>query len=386
MAGPSVDLYNYLKSKGYQAAFIEQPHPDSESHIPTLEEVKDQKIIKKIKLPLFWFPLRRAVSGDTVQRNFLLYLLFKFKDAVSVFYFMSKLKGKYDFFIGIESLNAILGIFFRRIGKVKKVVYDVIDYSPRRYENKLMNRIFHAMDRFCCLHCDYTWSQTQKIIDKRFKLGLPRERGAMHLVKQTGIEREKIKQLPLDEIQRYQLVYVGHVFKVDGVELIIEAMPEILKRVPQANLIIMGDGDLKVSLERKCRQLDIDKQVEFTGIIGDMKEVEQYLLKSAVALTLYRFDNLSVKYYNDPSKPKLYLGCGLPQIITKTVPISKLIKEKEAGLAIDYTKEALIKAALKFLEDDNLFKRYRLNAMHLAGQYSWNGIFSNLFEKMGLKP
>ena len=75
--------------------------------------------------------------------------------------------------------------------------------------------------------------------------------------------------------------------------------------------------------------------------------MEKELCKCAVGLAPYIVDKKNFSYYTDPGKAKVYLGCGLPVIITKFPLIAYEIDKRGAGVAIDYSerdlKEALIR-------------------------------------------
>jgi glycosyltransferase involved in cell wall biosynthesis len=52
---------------------------------------------------------------------------------------------------------------------------------------------------------------------------------------------------------------------VKGVIYLIDALPMILEQVPNAKLVIIGDGPLKEPLKKRCRNLDISDKVFFKG-------------------------------------------------------------------------------------------------------------------------
>ena len=56
-----------------------------------------------------------------------------FLEPIQTIFFLLKKKGVYDCFIGYDNLNAFTGICLRKIGKVKKVIYYTVDYSPQRF-------------------------------------------------------------------------------------------------------------------------------------------------------------------------------------------------------------------------------------------------------------
>jgi len=120
-------------------------------------------------------------------------------------------------------------------------------------------------------------------------------------------------------------------------------------------------------------------QVEFTGVVSD-EEVERLLCGSAVGIAPYVDDPFSNKRFTEPTKPKTYLGCGVPVIITRVPAIALDIQKEGAGIAINYNKDELADAINRLLSDERLLSEYRMNAVRFASQYDWVNIYDNAFK------
>ena len=59
-------------------------------------------------------------------------------------------------------------------------------------------------------------------------------------------------------------------------------------------------------------------------------------------------DPNSFTWYADPGKPKVYLGCGIPVIITKVPEVAFEISKRKAGIAINYDSHELSEAIKKY--------------------------------------
>lgn len=69
---------------------------------------------------------------------------------------------------------------------------------------------------------------------------------------------------------------VGMVGRLDhqkGHRFFLQAMPEIIKAVPEVKFLIVGDGPLRGKLEELGRELKVDRQVIFTGGRRDIPEI-----------------------------------------------------------------------------------------------------------------
>lgn len=378
LSGPSQDLLAYLKPRAKRVVFVQQPDPVSEDLQPKALCYEKGVLTKELSFPMFWFPMktgRREIASTP-----LMYLLFKLRDFFATFYFSFKLKDKFDVCVAVESLNALTAIWLRRFRRCQTVVYDMIDYSPERFSNKTLNRLFHWLDRRAVYQSDFVWNQTKQISEKRFASGYVREKCAPQLVKPTGVLPHKIRQLPLEEIDRHQLVYMGSLLKRDGVELLLRAFKEVVEQVPAAKLVLIGEGEQRPLLETFVQESGLQKQCQFLGIIEDEARLEDILVHSAVGLAPYSDEKGSVKIFNDVSKPKVYLSCGLPVIITRVPAVANEIEAYGAGIAVEYQKEALARAMVKLLKEESLFQSARQNALKMANDFSWDQIFNRLLE------
>jgi glycosyltransferase involved in cell wall biosynthesis len=108
---------------------------------------------------------------------------------------------------------------------------------------------------------------------------------AQILVVHDGIDVAKIGRLPAVDIRSEfwlphgapVLVNAGALVAHKGQRYLIEAMPAVLRAVPDARLVIFGEGDLRPSLERQVKDLRLDKHVLLTGFRPDVLQ----LMKSA---------------------------------------------------------------------------------------------------------
>jgi glycosyltransferase involved in cell wall biosynthesis len=119
--------------------------------------------------------------------------------------------------------------------------------------------------------------------------GIPAERIE---VVHDGIDVDKIQHRPvLDVHAEYWLphgvpviVNVGALVGHKGQKFLIEAMPLVLREVPDAHLIIFGEGELRAPLEKQIKQLNLGKRVLLPGFREDvlslMKSADLFVMSS----------------------------------------------------------------------------------------------------------
>ncbi|MER7444079.1 glycosyltransferase family 4 protein [Micromonospora avicenniae] len=63
------------------------------------------------------------------------------------------------------------------------------------------------------------------------------------------------------------VVCVSRLVPRKGQDMLIRAMPEIIRRVPDAALLVVGGGPYRAALEKLARQVGVDRDVVFTGSV-----------------------------------------------------------------------------------------------------------------------
>ncbi len=80
------------------------------------------------------------------------------------------------------------------------------------------------------------------------------------------------------------VVNVGALVAHKGQKFLIEAMPAVLRAVPDAHLVIFGEGELRGALERQIKHLSLEKHVLLPGFREDvlslMKSADLFVMSS----------------------------------------------------------------------------------------------------------
>src|SRR5271154_3544693 len=105
-------------------------------------------------------------------------------------------------------------------------------------------------------------------------LGFPEEKIRVHYI---GVDTEKFK---MEEVPRTRTVlFVGRLVEKKGCEYLIRAMEPIQKAMPDVELIVVGNGPLRASLERLAKSTL--RNVKFTGSLPS-DEIRKYMKKATV--------------------------------------------------------------------------------------------------------
>ena len=150
------------------------------------------------------------------------------------------------------------------------------------------------------------------------------------------------------------IVSVGRLVHRKGQDFLIESMPQILKQVPDAHLLLVGQGPYREHLEKLVRKHSIEKNVSFIGRI-QYKDLPGYICVGDIFAmpSRSRFAGLEVEglgiVYLEAS------ACGLPVIAGESGGAPDAVIEGVTGFVVDGTNtEQIAKRAIQLLLDEKL--------------------------------
>ena len=372
-------MLDFFTPKVSTTVLIDQVYPGSDFVMPKTEIYKNSK--KIVKNSAWWlyilYPFLKLVNtGGT-------HIVFKLRDFLSVFDSAYVSKEKFDYFIGFEAVNAIAGVFLKKFGKVKKVIYYVSDYSPSRYSQKWFNNLYLLLDRYAAEHSDFIWDVSIAMQPARIKSGLRKKKSAPVFIVPNALYKSQIESLSPNKVLRNSLVFMGTLGVENGPDLAIESLPLVHKKVRDAKLYIVGgQSDDLERLKKLAAKLNMQKSVVFKGFIADRNKISQEIRKYAVALAPYKYINGSARLYGDATKIRAYMAAGLPTITTAVPPLGKAVAEKKAALIVKDNPEDIAKAIIRLLSDNKLFTEMKNNALNFAKNNTWENEYSRAFREI----
>ena len=372
---PSFELRKWLL-KDQSADFLWIAHPLM--YHPRLQGRHFQVYAKGIQVGGMSSSVRKEATLVQYAKDFLLTVYWAVKSGL-----------KYDVFIGFDNLNAFAGWVLKKLGVVNKCVFYVVDYSPLRFENRLLNWIYHKIESFCALHCDETWNLCERMVAARMTFkGIGRDQCGIQKIAPMGIWHDEMPRVAEGDIKYHQLVYMGAITKKQGVQFVIEAIPTILASVPDFSFLVIGDGDYLDELKAQADRLGVGEWVHFTGYVEDHHEIDRLVAESGLGVALYeRGDPLrNFTYYTDPGKIKVYLGAGVPVLVTDVPHNAKEIEENRCGRIVTTEPASIAGAVVALMSDQDELKCYRRNALTYSLTFKWNDIFQRLLGGSAEEP
>ena len=173
--------------------------------------------------------------------------------------------------------------------------------------------------------------------------------------------RELRNELGLTE--KKVIVSVGRLVHRKGQDVLIEAMPAIIKDVPEAHILMIGEGPYRSYLENRAKSLGIEDKITFIGRIqyADLPRYicvgDLFVMPSRSRLAGLEVEGLGIVYLEASA-------CGLPVIAGDSGGAPDAVLEGETGLVVDGTQKIEVAAAVVEL----LLDPDRSKAMGIRGR------------------
>ena len=141
------------------------------------------------------------------------------------------------------------------------------------------------------------------------------------------------------------IVSVGRLVHRKGQDVLIEAMPAIIKDVPEAHILMIGEGPYRSYLENRVRALEIQERVTFIGRIqyADLPRYicagDLFVMPSRSRLAGLEVEGLGIVYLEASA-------CGLPVIAGDSGGAPDAVLESQTGLVVDGTSKSEVAAAV----------------------------------------
>ena len=159
------------------------------------------------------------------------------------------------------------------------------------------------------------------------------------------------------------IVSVGRLVHRKGQDVLIEAMPAIIEKVPEAHVLMIGEGPYRSYLENRVKALGLQERVTFIGRIqyADLPRYicagDLFVMPSRSRLAGLEVEGLGIVYLEASA-------CGLPVIAGNSGGAPDAVLKEETGLVVDGTQKTDVAAAVVQL----LLDPDRSKAMGIAGR------------------
>jgi glycosyltransferase involved in cell wall biosynthesis len=138
------------------------------------------------------------------------------------------------------------------------------------------------------------------------------------------------------------LVYMGSFFPFSGLDVLIEAVPELAEQFPDLRVLLVGGGELDTDLREGVQRLGLEDRVRFTGVVP-YAELPQYLRLADVAINPFRPEVLTNVAL--PHKVLQYMATGTPVVSTSLTGLRAVLGDDSGVTWVESSAEVPLAAA-----------------------------------------
>lgn len=143
------------------------------------------------------------------------------------------------------------------------------------------------------------------------------------------------------------IVFIGTLFDFSGLDLFIRQFPELLKRVPEARLLIVGDGLQRPKLESIIIELGLQKRIIITGF-EPYEAMPQYINLATICTNTFTMTRATSPIF--PGKIVQYLACGKAVVATALPGMKAVIQGEEQGVVYAECNDDIAPRMISLLE------------------------------------
>jgi glycosyltransferase involved in cell wall biosynthesis len=169
-----------------------------------------------------------------------------------------------------------------------------------------------------------------------------------------------------DDCERI-VVFVGRLVREKGVEVLIDAMPHVLRRCPEAKLVVAGAG-ARDHLEARARSRGVDRKVLFTGFLPEEDLSRLYgVADVAVFPSLYEpFGIVALEA----------MAAGAPVVSSDIGGLREVVTHEETGVHTwANNPESLAWGICRVLSDQTLARQLRRRGRReVQERYGWASV------------
>ena len=206
----------------------------------------------------------------------------------------------------------------------------------------LMRRIGSKVDVLTYLG-DFTKSAISKALDLKSQNAMVKIAPGIDVDHFHPVDSSKLRET-LGLSDKKIIVSVGRLVHRKGQDHLITSMPQILNEVPNAHLVIVGQGPYRSELEKLVEKFKVSDSVTFIGRI-QYEQLPAYIclgdifaMPSRSRLMGLEVEGLGIVYLEASS-------CGLPVLAGNSGGAPDAVLNNKTGVVVDGTNDSEIAAA-----------------------------------------
>lgn len=277
--------------------------------------------------------------------------------------------------------TGLIGVILKYLNNSKLVIYihgsELLIFGKDKIRRKILKFVFDFADVII--------SNSNYTKNKAIELGADQKK-----VKVVNLGADTDKFYPLDTKKEvYEkfnisqenklLLTISHLVPRKGNDMVIKALPKVLKNYPNVTYLIGGRGEYESQLKKMIKKLKLENNVKFTGFIED-NELNKLMNACDIFIMPNRQEGSDVEGYGIVFMEAN--ACKKPVIGGNSGGVTDAIIDGKTGFLVNpISEEDIANKILKLLNSDDLYKRMSLTGYKLVKtERNWNKVVNKIEE------
>lgn len=324
------DLLPGLKEEGIESEFIAI---GPKNYSLPMQNYADQMAALDVKTTLL-------LSGNYFD-------LFSIAKKINRYIIKNKINAIHSHLFTADLIAVLIKTFYNKSLKILSTKHGYHEDYLIRYgkgNKKIPADPYYFISRFVNKRIDESIASSQFIADLYGTLKLGKKMKFIH----HGINMNYSKDQNEPSENAPKILIVGRLVKVKGHKFLIDAMPAILNKFPELQLLILGEGALKNELELYAKNLGVSNHLKFLGF----QKPEDYASQCRVMIIPSLFEAFGLVFIEA-------FALKIPVIAFDVGAGNEIISDKETGLLVPPFKSDILAEKIIYLLE-NPAERSRL--------------------------
>ncbi|MEK6938488.1 MAG: glycosyltransferase family 4 protein [Nanoarchaeota archaeon] len=189
----------------------------------------------------------------------------------------------------------------------------------------------------------------------------------------NGIEPERFKHLQTLKEKVPTICFFGRLNWQKNVDVLIKALPEIEKEIPEIRCELFGSGPAEESLKALVRDLKLEQKVRFHGYVKDYNEMLKEAKKAHLFVQPSTLEGFGITVIEA-------LALKMPYVISDIPPFIEITKNGQGGEIFQQMNvKDLAQKVIKLLTNKKDYLQKIEEGNLLVEEYDWGKIAKNYF-------
>jgi len=165
--------------------------------------------------------------------------------------------------------------------------------------------------------------------------------------------------------EKFLISYIGGFSEHRGLDTLVKALPLILREVPNAHLLLVGNGMMRRTLEKLAQDLNVMNDVTFTGWVS-FDEAMNYVSMSDLCVIPHLITSLPHKFFQ-------YMYFGKPILSSDTTSLKRMVEKAKCGIVFRAGDPEDLAKKLIEAKRNGILEQLGLNGKKaVETKYNWN--------------